>query len=616
LETRAICQSILLTLSLTLSSFAHAAAWDASLLKPCVCDQNFDQAIPRVFANRLTSDHEANFLGVESELIDSFTAAKTLANSDKYIFWSVYELGAYDVANSLIRAAHAGVHVQVVTDGKSVKLPSRSDRQYRSYQNRGEMTRDIYGLLTLAGVDVAYSNPEFKPVSTPYPPLMHEKVRIFGIKKGNGVQPTFAYVSTHNDSYSDTIGDPIASLSRERLRKGDLKRSELVPDSFGNVQTAFIVRNSEILKSLYKNYRDQFITYGKGRGHIADLPEQDPLDVKLSDGSTIRVAYTYAKSHSSYNPNQEQADFVESAAARDSNIKIQSARLQQFVFSYAKVANALKDAASADAPKVEVLIDGNFAYQPYSQGRKMAGLFSVQTYRGAKPVDYPWPRALRNSVEVKAYVNGHDKLHTKNTIITYKKASEFRYRIYTGSLNLSSNGVSNKEVMFEFDTSSPSFASVMDEQYKQLQSEGDLKPLAESALFMRLRQTAVSWGGKEIEDTPATVAAYKSFLKDVRPIANKSYDSLNSLAFIGNGIETLAQETLKQDAWTRSLSQFYDNVGAENLSSDIVNDVQKNLNQTKTFSPNVSNVELMMGLTEDKKSLSPAVRNAVLELFQ
>ncbi len=576
-------------------------AWRAEYSDACECDSSLDEAISAHFSNRLPDpDKVAHLLDVETSLIDGFVASKKIPNSKKVILWSVYELGAYDIANALIRAANAGVEVHVMTDGKSVtKKPedlvlkdNKDKKEVDRSVDRNALTRDIFALLKKNGkIILSYSDPEWVPVSTGFSPLMHEKVRLFAKKKADALVPLFAYVSTHNDTFSDTIGDPLSGLDMDRLRKGKLKRSELVPDSSGNIQTSMIIRHNEILQSLTKNFLDQEKIYGLGKGRIFNVPNQDIATYKLEDGTSIRLFYTYAKRTTAYNPNILQADFITKMASGESNEKIVEVNMTEFVFSYGKVGEALKLLQTRNPAPLDIAVDGNFAILYYSRARPMAGLFTVVSGR---PIDYPWPKDARRLVNTTYYKSGQDKLHVKNTFIHYTDESgNDRYLVFTGSINLSSNAVSNKELGFEIDSPSDSVFRVNKLVQQALKEEGRLRDVSEMALLYRLLGVARTFG-TDLTGNEEAERALKEFLR-----------KLNSPSARANS-----------KAWLPILEKFYLDVGvAEEEISNILKDVSKNLKLLPTFYPSLRNIEALLVLTEDKETLDPKTRRAVLNLF-
>ena len=608
----------------TSPSESPSRGWRAEYISPCVCDGSLREAFPKLFANRLPQDQEAHFLEVATDLIDGFVKAPGATPSQKYIYWSVYEFNAYDIVNALIRASQAGVNVQVVTDGKSVVMPPEdaSPQVAATPQNdRNFLTRDVYKVLVDAGISVVYSNPEFKPISTSFPPIMHEKIRLFAVKNDAGITPVVGYVSTHNDTFSDTIGDPIASLSLDRIRQGQLSRSDLDPYSRGNVQNSFIVRHAGMLALLMKNFNDQYKLYGKGTGRIANVPQRDPAHFELGDGSHVTIAFTYGQRESAYNPNQELSDFVdELSSLGGTQSNVQSApqiNLQEFVFSYDKARDSLKNlvATNTDA-RIDVMIDGNFAYQSYSEGRPMSGLYTVRNGRTSNQIEMPWDSEARRSVKTYAYVNGADKLHSKSAWVHYKDAAgSDRFRMFTGSLNLSANGVSNKEVIFEIDSPSRDFVDILGAQNSYLlSSDPSVRPLAEAALFSRINSTLRAWGGKSAPRSRENLQKYSEFLA---MLGARTLDSRLNLFSNESDLTNPLAALAGRASWIAEFSKFLTSVSAgDTVVQKVVDDVSKNFAAARSFEPNLANVEVLLVLTDDVKTIKPATRNAVLDLFR
>jgi hypothetical protein len=601
---------------------AITKGWNSSYMTPCECDDKFEQAFPAIYANRLDTKNEARFLDLTTDLIEGFTASKEIPNSKKYIYWTVYELGAFDIVNALVAAKKAGVQVFVVTDGKSVvQKPKTESEQMTTQSNmqawvadRHLLTKEAFKTLGKAKIPVIYSNPEFEPISTPYPPIMHEKIRIFAVKEGKDIVPTFAYVSTHNDTYSETIGDPKTSIQLERLKKGNLTKEELDPRSKGNVQTSFIVRNQELLKVLLENTLDQIEVYKNGKGRIFDLPNKEPLLVTLGDGTTINLSFTYGRRRPTYNPNEHIKNFVGELADLPKDSFQADLHLQQFVFSYGGASDNMKRLMENHSQnvKMNVWVDGNFAFEPYSQARKMAGMYTVLTFRKDMPIDYPWKKTTRQNVDARAYVNSFDKLHTKNSFVEYKRSDmkKPRYRIFTGSINFSSNGVSNKEMFFAIDTASTAFVNTMKAQRSFLENEGYLKPIDDSGLFLRLKSTSKKVAGATFASDELAYQAYANFLN---VIEKRRVESLLE------GYQIAVKDFFPWDSvkvkWVDSLAEFFSAVGAEKAVEPVTQDVHKNLRQTKRFYPSVASVDILMHLTEQSEALDPGVRQSVLDLF-
>lgn len=625
-------------LSLVFATFMPLGVWAQSgwsndYMEPCACDETLEQTIPAVFANRLPGGRETALLDNLVSLIDGFTKSQKISNDRKYIYWTVYELGAFDIVNALVRAQEAGVRVFLVTDGKSVltkppappKSPPTDEDADDGDQTQGAtvgilqdrhlLTREAISTLRKAGVQISYSDPEFEPISTSYPPIMHEKVRIFATRPSNRIEPLFAYVSTHNDTYSETVGDPLAKLNLDRLKRGKLTREDLEPGSRGNIQTAFILRNQKILQSLLKNARDQVETYKQGKGRIVQVENQKPQTFELGDGTRIRLTYTYAKSRSAYNPNIQIKEFFD-YLGREANGSAQvRGHIQQFVFSYSGASETLKDFLTQN-PKssLRVWIDGSFAFEPYSQGRKMAGLYTVRTYSKRNPIDFPWRKELRSRVQSLAYVNTNDKLHTKNASFKYLEphSGKVRHRIYTGSLNLSSNAVSNKEVFFEIDTPSKSFAELLESQAQFVEGEGYLRSVAEGSLFRRVRKAAdVLAGQKVVENDPRVQTAFNRFLQMLTK--SQKEDFLAQLNF-GNNYYFLESD-FTEPAWLESMGDIYEVAGADKAEELVTESVRKNLQQTKRFYASVPSVDILMHITENEQKIDPEVRQAIIDLF-
>lgn len=600
--------------------------WKSEFLEPCECSSSLEEAVPFVLANRLPEKFETPFLPNLVKLIDGFAADPGMPQDRKYIYWTVYELGAFDIVNALARARQAGVQVFLVTDGKSIltkpaKKEKADDEEEENLnpkesvsilQDRHLLTREAFKVLQKAGVKIAFSDPEFEPLSTSYPPIMHEKVRIFAVRPANKIVPVLGYVSTHNDTYSETVGDPLPSLDLERLKQGKLLRSEIEKGSRGNIQTALVIRHEGILQSLLKNARDQFEVYRQGKGRIHDVENQKPTEFELQDGTKIKLSYTYAKTRSAYNPNSQIKEFIKERLETASNEKF-NGHIQQFVYSFGGASETLKDFVEANTnSKFNVWIDGSFAFEPYSQGRKMAGLFTVLTYRKKAPIDFPWKKELRTRVRSLAYVHPNDKLHTKNAHFKYEAAGGERHRIFTGSLNLSSNGVSNKEVFFEIDTQSDKISKVLDLQAQYIEAEGFLRPLSERALFKRVRKTANNVSGEEIKESdPKVIRAFDAFLGKLGKSASDQF--LKSMDMMS--VFEVSKMNLAEPEWLKAMGEFYDRVGAEKAVNPIFQSVRENLNKTSKFFPTVPTVDILLHITENQENIEPEVRQAILDLF-
>ncbi len=621
--------------TLCLSSLAAQAqasvsrAWNSDYINPCQCDASFEESFPQIFANRLPEKDEAQFLKITTNLIQEFTESSEIENSKKYIFWTVYELGAFDVVNALVAAKNAGVNVFVITDGKSVvEKPKETDADTEAEEDESEsktqavmpwvadrhlLTKEAYKTFVKAKIPVAYSNPEFDPISTPYPPIMHEKTRMFAVKVGSKIVPTFAYVSTHNDTYSETIGDPLTTVKLERLKKGNLSSKELDPRSKGNVQTSFILRHQEILKVVLDNIVDQLNIYKNGKGRIFDIPNKEPQNFELKDGTKVNLSFTYGKRRPTFNPNENIKNFVGELVLEPANSVKADIHLQQFVFSYGGASDNLKSLFEKhnESVKANIWVDGNFAFEPYSQARKMAGMYTILTYRKDMPIEYPWKKQTRENINALAYVNNFDKLHTKNSFIAYqtRHMTRERFKIYTGSLNLSSNGVSNKEMFFVIDTDSPLFIKTMKKQREFLGKEGYLKPIDDSGLFLRIKRTSKKLAGVSFSNEEDAYTAYYDFLKVIdKKARNYIQDTFTLKPY-------LDLSSINAYKWIDALGEFLNSVGAEKAVEPITLDIQKNLKETEKFFPSVSSVDIMLHLTEQSETLDPKVRQSVLDLF-
>ncbi len=570
-------------------------------MEPCSCQESFDKAIPAIFANRRQSAQDAAFNEILPNLVRRYADENSVPAREKAIFWTVYELGSADIVNALLYAHARGLKVEVLTDGKSLIQNPGSDGDERSFQR--QMLKDAADRLRAAGVTVRYSNPDFTPRGNLYPRIMHEKIRLFARKIRNRWQPLFAYISTHNDSYSEMRGDPLESLSMERIREGRLLDEEMIAGSRGNVQTSFILREQRLLQEIFANFRAQMTLYGLGVGHIQDLPQRKPLVVDLEDGTQIRMGFTFGR-RSALNPNEWQAQFYDQLSAEGASVQA-NIRLTEFVFTYGKVEEALKTLVGTQSPPIVALVDQRSAFQPYTQARAMAGLFSLTDYIPSRPIDYPWKKSLREKVIVKSYNHPHDRLHLKNSLIRYRRgrAAE-RYRIYTGSLNLSSNGAANKEIFFEIDTASKRFLKVMDDQWEGLSAEGNIKDFAMEALLNRLKGVGSqqSWIFKD------EVVVEDSLRIFMGRLAGAALDASLPTLFPN----PQAPQRLR---WVNALGEFYKNATTAVDPELLLSEVELNLAETVRFYPGLSNVEFFLNLNH-KPDMSPAIRQAILNLYQ
>ncbi len=575
------------------------SAWKTAFSKPCLCDDSTQEAIPALWSNWNQPQRYFDFLSLLANSIDDFTADKNIPNKEKLILWSIYELGTFDVANALIRARKAGVEVRVVTDGKSVRMPPKNHPNYYNYRDRGVLTRAVYQDLVNAGVSVSFSTPEWTPQSTLFPPLMHEKVRVFAQKSAKGLLPLVAYVSTHNDTYSDTIGDPLATVTMERMKKGPLQRSEIAPLSFGNVQLSFVIRHAVLIQNLIANFLIQEKVYGQGTGRISQVPDTKPAAYSMKDGSRIVLSYTNGKPNG-FNPNMLQAQFI-----MDHRTQMQSALLTEFVFSHTKTEQALLELVKANpAIRLQVAIDGNFAFQDYSMGRSMAGLYTVQGFRSDSNVLYPWAKEIRKNTYALSFNSHQDKLHLKNSIYSYKNAQgAFRYRIYTGSTNLSGNAASNREISFEIDTSSPHFAKVMYAQWGLLIKDPFMRPLAKEALLNRLMASARAAGDRPNSNLQTVLASLNQLISN---LAN------STVAFA-----PIMNAAPKPNPTVMAVNQFYTQLNLPKSAQFVSQDLHGNIQKTSRFWSGLSSVEVMLLLTQTKNDEpNPARHKAVLNLFK
>ncbi|MBS1983704.1 MAG: hypothetical protein JST16_05980 [Bdellovibrionales bacterium] len=584
-------------------------AWTSELMAPCDCNTNLREAIPYAFANRLEGANTNDMIRVETDLIEGFTNDTTVANSKKVILWTVMELGHYELLNALKGALAAGVEVRLVLDGKYVVAPPPADvpgdeelapakdgapaKQPKGPSRSLRFAMDIAAQLQAAGATVSYSDPDWAHSHVQFPRLMHEKVRIFGIKARRKVTPFFAYVSTHNDSYSDTQGDVLPSVPDAKVQAGHLQPEDFVKGANGNVQTSFILRDAKLLANLLQNYLDEEKVYGQGTGSIADVPRQEPELETLADGSTIQLAYTYGAKDGP-NPNQAIADFLQGfASSLKKGPRLNTAYLQEFVFAFAPVNEALAAAANHSAVSLNALVDWHYVTQEDSDIRAMAGLYTIRGGQKNARVDQPWSDDLLSRVSAKTFVDGHDLLHTKNSSFTYTDARGIaRRRVYTGSLNLSQNGASNKEVSFEIDSAqSHDLFAVMDAQRQALEHAPQIFSVVDQALLGRMA-ALVNHSGAHLALTPDVRTAYAAFVQR-------------------------ALDPRTQSEWLTALSDFYAATGVKDEVVQLVmTELRKNLAAAPKFRPTMANLEVMCLLSTNPKSLAPAERQAILNLFQ
>jgi len=342
---------------------------------------------------------------------------------------------------------------------------------------------------------------------------------------------------------------------------------------------------------------------------------KDPTEIELGDGTKVQLSFTYArkKAKGIINPNEGLKNFLADLTLEPQNSIAAEIHFQQFVLSYGGASETIKEFLEKHTKNVSmnVWVDGNFSLEWYSQARKMAGLYTV--FKNAKSVyvERPWWYKTRENIEARTYDNNFDKLHTKNTYIAYRKASqnEDRFFITTGSLNYSANGISNKELHFVIDTPSSKFVDLMRAQAKFIETEGYLRPIDDAALFRKIKSTSKKMAGVSIKDEAHVFEAFDDFLK----VLNKGKEQFVMNSLMMSPFSELSDDSSFQ--WVNSLGTFLEDVGAEKAAGPLKVDLKKNLNEVQKFYPSVSSVEILLNLSEQSENPDPKLRVAILDLF-
>ncbi len=605
-------------LSCSLSAFAVQPTF-GTFFQPCICDGSAEEAISAAFTNR-SGPSASSLHDVLVQYVRSFVETPSIPQNEKVILWSVMEMDDFSLARELMQAAESGVEVHFVTDGKSIEA-SEKILDAGSSSDAGDLTgpsragieiermRFLAESLERAGARLSWSKPEYQPEDGGFAPLMHEKVRIFARrdsrKKGAAALiPLSAYISTHNDTLSELQGDLKSGIPESKRRSGQLTRSDFIPGSFGNVQSAIVVRNAEMLQVLTRNFLKQESHYKKGIGRIADLPHVQPLDLSLANGDQIRMSFTFADSKSR-NPNMDISDFI------NRNQESASVTLQHFVFSHKETADALESLSKTSHHTVTTVSDGHFAFRNYSRVRPMSGLFTLNPSKKGPWVVRPWDLHQRQLFHNFVFLSGTDKWHTKNSRVIYESENgQVRQRLWTGSLNLSANATSNKEVQIQIDSVTPQKLSMLiDDQRNALQSDGYLMPLAEGALMRRMVAVSRPSGAKIAISNAKTRKAFSRFCESVGAVLSFSPRlrlDFSLFSFFGQA-----------PRWLSALKTFYIEAGASGTqATDTLNLVESDLDQVgDDFVPTYERLELMLSVTEMSDKMTPEIRSYVSQVL-
>jgi hypothetical protein len=186
-------------------------------------------------------------------------------------------------------------------------------------------------------------------------------------------------------------------------------------------------------------------------------------------------------------------------------------------------------------------------------------------------------------------------------VITYStlEGSE-RYRIFTGSLNLSANGVSNKEVFFEIDTQDARWPTILKEQDDAMMQAGELEVLSQAALFNRLMGSAFTCGYRRPVDHE-TKSAFRDFLEN---LGLSQWDSVSLL-----NRRLLAPK----DRFLDSVSQFYRSSRHHSSGPCVVQELNNHLKDLPRWKARPDSAELLLTLVDDKSTMKPHTEQAILK---
>jgi hypothetical protein len=189
-------------------------------------------------------------------------------------------------------------------------------------------------------------------------------------------------------------------------------------------------------------------TFRKG-GEIKDIPAKAPLRVEYKNGESVEIAFTDGK----YNPNDRIVDFFRASAAAPDKIKIDKVWLSHFVITNSALIQSLIELMKKQTGfGVFLVADNQFVdLKGYGLATQLEGYIQLLPF-GKNVLGVG--DALEKRTESYVYQRGIDGVpiaeldgppdarhvwHDKTTVVEYEENGKHLYRIFTGSLNASSN---------------------------------------------------------------------------------------------------------------------------------------------------------------------------------
>jgi len=333
----------------------------------------------------------------------------------------------------------------------------------------------------------------------------------------------------------------------------DFAHTKFARGSQGNVQFGALLRGEVILESI-QSIKEKWIALYKRKKHF-DEGRLDPTilpRIVINDSrgyrSTLETYYSEGIKAEGRKTLDPVLTAIHHLSGPDKSLRVHYST--QFVSTHPAKNQALRyliDRAGDQMEDFFVLVDGNFATQPYSalpqlafapslslqfgtlEGRSIRDLpalpgklnwesaigvyeggqenFGHATYAGSARADTPFYYDYETSEETPA-----DKLHAKVDYYEYETLSgERHYLVVWGSANSSKNAArGNADVLHVLDTTDPSVGKTVKRYFEGLRTDSRVFPFSQAYLDRRFRE-AFHWDQRILhEDFLRDFAEYLS----------------------------------------------------------------------------------------------------------
>ncbi|MGF1514972.1 MAG: phosphatidylserine/phosphatidylglycerophosphate/cardiolipin synthase family protein [Elainellaceae cyanobacterium] len=339
---------------------------------------------------------------------------EAIASAQSSVDLAVQEINLPAIASALVARQRAGVRVRVILENQyhrtwsgfsAAQIAALTERDRHKYDEFLRLAQsrtgspsplaqhDAVALLTAAGVPVLDDTADGSKGSG----LMHHKFVIVDEQRVLTGSANFTLSGLHGDLDSDA--------------------------SLGNANHLLNIASASLAQIFTQEFE---IMWGDGPGGQPDSqfglqkPYRGPQTVALGD-TQIELQF------SPTSPTRPWGESVNGLAGRWLERASQSIDLALFVFSDQQLSAALQAPHRSGVP-IRALIDGGFAYRPYSEGLDLLGVALPNAQCRYDEGNAPWLPAL-TAVGVPALPDG-DVLHHKFAVLDGQ-------RVLTGSQNWS-----------------------------------------------------------------------------------------------------------------------------------------------------------------------------------